>query len=221
MHSVDSVPGQNLNEEAGSGKNLAELTAKDAISEAAVSAVKPSPEISVTQTETSGQVADAEKFSLRAKSLGLTIKVGTPADLPELLGLIKELATFELQPDAVTNTIEKMKADGFGPNPVFGFFMARLANGNAVGMAVWYIRYSTWKGRALYLEDIYIKPEHRALGIGHSLLETIREEALRQGCDRVCLQVLDWNKPAIDFYMRHGAVQDPEWINCVLPAKSQ
>ena len=145
----------------------------------------------------------------------IEISAGRPEDLPELLGLIKELAAFERKPDAVTNTLEKMQADAFGPKPIFGFYMTRLG-GELAGMAVWYYRYSTWQGRNLYLEDIYIKPEFRGKDIGGILLRTILEKAKLENCTKVNLQVLNWNHQAIAFYEKYGAEKDDEWINCIL-----
>ena len=145
----------------------------------------------------------------------ITIERGRPQDLPQLLGLIKELAEYERQPDAVTVTLEELLADGFGPNPIYGFFTAKTED-KTVGMALWYIRYSTWKGRSLYLEDIYVQPEFRGNKIGDKLLKAIAEQAIAINCKRICFQALDWNTPALNFYAKYGANQDAEWVNLVL-----
>lgn len=157
------------------------------------------------------------------EKLGIKIRYGTPADIEALYGLVCKLAEFERAPDQVENTPEKMHEDCFGQNPVFNFLVAELeSDGNTlvVGMAVWYTRYSTWKGRALYLEDIYVEPEWRSKKIGARLFRAVVKEAHKMGVKRMNWQVLEWNQTAMDFYERFGAQFDPEWVNGFLDEQS-
>jgi len=142
----------------------------------------------------------------------IQIKEGTPQDIPALLGLIKELALYEKAPEQVINTEAKMLEDGFGKQPIFKFWLAWKGS-IPVGMAVVYFRYSTWKGKCLYLEDLYIKDEYRKLKIGHRFFDLLRKYATQESCQRISWQVLDWNEPAIKFYEKIGATLDPEWTN--------
>ncbi|MCS6795424.1 MAG: GNAT family N-acetyltransferase [Raineya sp.] len=143
---------------------------------------------------------------------GFTIRRGTPQDIPALLALIKELAEYEKAPQEVINTESSLLQDAFGEKPLFYFWLA-WQNEIPVGMAVVYFRYSTWKGKCLYLEDIYIKENYRNLGIGKAFFELLCDFARKENCKRICWQVLEWNKPAIDFYTKIGAKFDDEWIN--------
>jgi len=143
------------------------------------------------------------------------IRKGEKADLPDAFRLIKELALFEKAPEEVTNTIEMMEEDGFGSNPIYGFIVAE-DEGEIVGMSMYYYRYSTWKGKRLYLEDLIVTEKARGTGIGKDLLDRTVEIAKETNCTGVMWQVLDWNTPAIDFYKKYGASLDEEWINCNL-----
>ncbi|MCS6820754.1 MAG: GNAT family N-acetyltransferase [Microscillaceae bacterium] len=140
------------------------------------------------------------------------ITPGTPDDVPALLALIKELALYEKAPHEVINTEAQLLADGFGEKPLYGFYVAKVKE-QTVGMALYYYRYSTWKGKVLYLEDLYVKPEYRRLKIGKALFERIRQHAIANHCRRISWQVLHWNEPAIQFYKQLGAVFDAEWLN--------
>lgn len=144
-----------------------------------------------------------------------TIRTGKKADLPHVLELIRELATFEKAPQEVTNTIELMEQDGFGPNPIYGFFVGEL-DGTIVGISLYYWRYSTWKGKRLYLEDIIVTENVRGKGIGKLLFERTMQHSLDQNCSGMMWQVLDWNEPAINFYKKYGSKLDGEWVNCTL-----
>lgn len=139
----------------------------------------------------------------------------TAADVPAMMGLVRELAEFEKSPHLVENTEEKMQQDGFGPHPVFHAFVAEKET-VIVGFALHYVRYSTWRGRVLYLEDIYIQPAHRSQGIGRKLMEMTMEFARKQGMKYLVFQVLEWNTPAIEFYKTFKAELDPEWINVII-----
>lgn len=143
------------------------------------------------------------------------IRAGKWEDLPRVLELIKELAVYERAADKVTNTVAMMEKDGFGPNPVYGFFIAEKDNA-IVGLALYYYRYSTWKGKRLYLEDIIVTESFRGKGIGKQLFEVVLKKTLAEKCTGMMWQVLDWNKPAIDFYKKYKANLDSEWINCNL-----
>jgi GNAT superfamily N-acetyltransferase len=145
-----------------------------------------------------------------------TLRKGKKEDLPRVLELIKELAAYERAPDAVSNTVEQMEQDGFGPNPVYGLWVAENERG-IVGIAIWYWRYSTWKGRRLYLEDIVVTEQERGKGIGKQLFDRVVEEARQLGAKGMVWQVLEWNEPAIHFYKKYyQASLDGEWINCSL-----
>ena len=143
------------------------------------------------------------------------IREGRKDDLPRVLELIRELAEFEKAPHEVTNTVERMELDGFGPDPVYGFFVAETYKG-IVGLSLYYWRYSTWKGTRLYLEDIIVTESERGKGIGKELFDRTMQHTLDQNCTGMMWQVLDWNEPAINFYKKYGSKLDGEWINCSL-----
>lgn len=146
-----------------------------------------------------------------------TIRQGTKADLPRTLELIKELAEYEKAPHEVTNTLAKMEEDGFGKNPIFGFFVAEKEQ-NIVGISLYYYRYSTWKGKRLYLEDIIVTEKERGSGLGKLLFDRTMQQCLDDNCTGMMWQVLDWNEPAINFYKKYNAKMDYEWVNCHLEA---
>ena len=143
-----------------------------------------------------------------------TIRRGVKEDLPRVLELIKELAVYEKAGDEVTNTVEQMEIDGFGPNPIFGFFVAE-ENDQIIGISLYYYRYSTWKGRRMYLEDIVVTESYRGKGIGKLLFDVTIQQGKDDNCSGMVWQVLEWNEPAINFYKKYyNANLDPEWINC-------
>jgi len=143
------------------------------------------------------------------------VREGNKADLPRVLELIKELAIFEKAPHEVTNTLAQLENDGFGSNPIYGFFVAENEHG-IVGISLYYWRYSTWKGKRLYLEDIIVTEDQRGKGIGKSLFDRTMQHSLEQKCSGMMWQVLDWNTPAIEFYQKYGATIQGEWMNCTL-----
>src|SRR5690349_5278467 len=145
------------------------------------------------------------------------IREGRKADLPRVFELVKELATFEKAPHEVTNSVAKMEEDGFGPHPVYGFFVAENETG-IVGLSLYYWRYSTWKGKRLYLEDIIVTESVRGKGTGKLLFDRTMQHALDENCTGMLWQVLEWNEPAINFYKKYGAKLDDEWTNCSLEA---
>ena len=141
------------------------------------------------------------------------LRKGTPTDIPELLNLIKELAAYEKEPEAVIVTEEILLEDGFGENAIFDFLVAEKDE-KVAGIALYYSKYSTWKGRCLYLEDIIVKESERMNGIGSLLLKELISIADKAGVKRLEWQVLDWNEPAINFYRKHQTIIDSEWLNC-------
>lgn len=144
-----------------------------------------------------------------------TIRPGTKDDLPRTLELVRELALYEKAPHEVTNTLTMMEEDGFGANPIFGFFVAETARG-IVGISIYYYRYSTWKGKRLYLEDIIVTENERGSGLGKKLFDRTMQKCVEEDCTGMMWQVLDWNEPAINFYKKYNAKLDYEWVNCHL-----
>lgn len=148
----------------------------------------------------------------------ITIRKAVSSDVSDILLLVNELALFEKAPQEVTATIQDYLSNGFQDNPLFecnlAFFDEKLA-----GFCLWYFRFSTWKGKRLYVEDLYIKEEFRGLGMGKVLLDLAIEEAKKSNCSGLMWQVLDWNKPAIEFYKKYKANLDGEWINVNLNIK--
>lgn len=142
----------------------------------------------------------------------VSIRHADKADCPALLALIHELAEYEKAPEQVTVTLAHFEESGFGNHPVWWGFVAEL-EGVVVGFALYYIRYSTWKGQCLYLEDFLVTEKHRGKGIGAQLFERVMQEGKEKGFRRMVWQVLDWNQPAINFYKKYDAHLDPEWIN--------
>lgn len=140
----------------------------------------------------------------------MIIRKGTPADMPAVLELIKELAVFEKEPDAVVVTAEELVRDGFGTTPLFHTFVAEQDNA-IIGMALFYYRYSTWKGRTIHLEDLIVKEDKRGTGAGSALYKKVIKFAKNDGVRRVEWVVLNWNTHAIAFYERSGAAIIEDW----------
>ena len=147
----------------------------------------------------------------------MNIRKGEKKDLPKVLELVKELATYEKAPHEVINTVALMEQDGFGLNPIYGLFVAENEN-DIVGISLYYWRYSTWKGKRLYLEDIIVTEKERGSGIGKLLFDRTMQKSLEENCSGMMWQVLEWNEPAINFYKKYGAKLDDEWTNCTLEA---
>ncbi len=145
----------------------------------------------------------------------IQIRKGTKNDLPSAFELIKELALFEKAPDEVSNTLELMEKDGFGEQPIYWYIVAE-EDGVIIGMSMYYFRYSTWKGKRLYLEDLIVTEDRRGTGVGKMLFERTIEIARETSCTGMMWQVLDWNEPAINFYREYGAKLDSGWLNCSL-----
>ena len=140
----------------------------------------------------------------------MSIRKAQPNDMPQVLELIQELAVFEKEPDAVVITAADLVRDGFCENPLFHCFVAEIDQ-KIVGIALYYYRYSTWKGKTLHLEDLIVKESHRGTGIGFELYSEIIRQGQRDQVRRIEWAVLDWNTPAIDFYKKTGAKVLTEW----------
>ena len=152
----------------------------------------------------------------------IIIRNAVKEDCPRLLELVSELAIYEKAPDEVTVTLDHFIESGFGENPVWWAFVASVPDTEnpeqriIAGFALYYIRYSTWKGQTMYLEDILVTESLRGKGIGQKLFDRLLTEAKDLGFKRMTWQVLDWNEPAINFYKRQGARLDPEWLNATI-----
>ena len=144
----------------------------------------------------------------------ITIRRSTPDDVPVILELVRELAAYEREPDAVVATEADILRDGYNASPAFHVLLADDDDGRTIGFALYFFSYSTWRGRrCLYLEDLFVRPEHRGRGAGLALMRTLAREAVANECPRFCWQVLDWNEPSIAFYERLGAEVQREWLS--------
>ncbi|MBL0052961.1 MAG: GNAT family N-acetyltransferase [Bacteroidetes bacterium] len=142
----------------------------------------------------------------------IIIRKAKKEDCAGALALIKELALFEKAPEEVTNTVYDMEQDGFGAQPVFQMHVAECEN-KIVGIAIYFTKYSTWKGKGVYLDDIVVTESMRGKKIGRQLFDAVIEHCNAIGAKQLHWQVLDWNEPAISFYKKYNADLDPEWIN--------
>ncbi|MBL7738548.1 MAG: GNAT family N-acetyltransferase [Chitinophagaceae bacterium] len=155
--------------------------------------------------------------------MDINIRRAVKEDCPRLLELVHELAVYEKAPNEVTVTLEHFEESGFGEKPVWWAFVAAVPSpagegvgGEVVGFALYYIRYSTWKGQAMYLEDIIVTESMRGKKLGRLLFDRLIKEAKEKKFNRIIWQVLEWNQPAINFYKKYNADFDPEWVNCSL-----
>ncbi|WP_315821088.1 GNAT family N-acetyltransferase [Paraflavitalea speifideaquila] len=152
--------------------------------------------------------------------MNIKIRGAVKEDCARLMELVHELAVFEKAPDEVTVSMEHFEESGFGANPVWWAFVACVNNekGEEViqGFALYYIRYSTWKGQRLYLEDLLVSEAMRGQGLGKLLFERVLQEAKEKKYSGMVWQVLDWNEPAIKFYKKYDAVIDDGWMNCAI-----
>jgi GNAT superfamily N-acetyltransferase len=153
--------------------------------------------------------------SVQERNDTLNLRPVIPADIPQVLAFIRDLAAYEREPDAVHATEADLLRDGFGSTKRFDCIIAELNESGAAisaGFALYFYNYSTWRGHAgIYLEDLYVSPEHRGKGIGRALLTRVAAIAVAEGCPRFEWSVLDWNTPSIDFYQQLGAVMKSEW----------
>lgn len=145
--------------------------------------------------------------------MDILIRKARRADCARMMELIHELAVYEKAPDEVTVSLSHFEESGFGANPVWWAFVAEV-QGVVIGMALYYVRYSTWKGQRMYLEDILVTEEMRGKKIGSLLFDALIKEAKEKGFNGMNWQVLEWNEPAINFYKKYNANFDPEWVNC-------
>lgn len=145
----------------------------------------------------------------------LSIRRAVRGDCERMMELIRELAIYEKAPEQVTVDIDHFRESGFGKKPVWWAFVAEW-NGIIAGFALYYIRYSTWKGQRMYLEDLLVTEKARGKGIGSKLMEQLFQEAREKKFSGIMWQVLDWNTPAIEFYKKFNVSFDPEWINCTI-----
>ena len=142
--------------------------------------------------------------------MNIIIRKANPNDMPQVLNLIKELALFEKEPDKVEVTVEQLKKDGFGAHPAFSCFVAQIDD-TIEGIALFYNRYSTWKGIVLHLEDLIVSEKMRGSGIGTLLLNKVVKFGHELGVKRISWEVIDWNEPAIAFYEKKGANVMRDW----------
>lgn len=143
----------------------------------------------------------------------MTIRPAMAEDVPQILGFIRALAEYEREPEAVVATEADLLRDGFGPNPYYWCLIAEQ-DGEPAGFALCFYSYSTWMGRpGVYLEDLFVLPKFRGLGIGKALLQRVAAVAVEKECPRLGWEVLDWNTPAIEFYAAMGAEFLDTWRN--------
>ncbi|MFN4314559.1 MAG: GNAT family N-acetyltransferase [Chitinophagaceae bacterium] len=147
--------------------------------------------------------------------MSIEIRRAVAEDCPRLMELVKELAVYEKAPDEVTVEFDHFVQSGFGSQPVWWAFVAEV-DGRVEGFALYYIRYSTWKGQRLYLEDIIVTEAMRGRGLGKMLFDRLIEEMKEKKFSGMVWQVLEWNEPAINFYRKYGAKLDGEWVNASL-----
>jgi len=147
--------------------------------------------------------------------MAIEIRKAVKEDCPRLMELITELAVYERAPEEVTAKLEHFIESGFGANPVWWAFVAE-EDGYVEGFALYYIRYSTWKGQRMYLEDLIVTEKMRGRGLGKLLFDRLIDEAKEKKFSGVVWQVLDWNEPAIKFYKKYNARFDAGWMNCAI-----
>ena len=154
--------------------------------------------------------------------MNIVIRRAVKEDCVRLMELVNELAVYEKAPDEVTVALEHFEESGFGEKPVWWAFVAEETDNTnksntILGFALYYIRYSTWKGQRMYLEDLVVTEAARGKGIGKLLFDALIQEAKEKNFSGIAWQVLDWNEPAINFYKKYNTTFDPEWINCSIP----
>ncbi|MCU7548401.1 GNAT family N-acetyltransferase [Chitinophagaceae bacterium LB-8] len=145
--------------------------------------------------------------------MDVKIRKAVKEDCPRMMELVHELAVYEKAPHEVTITMDHFVDSGFGAHPVWWAFVAEV-DGIVQGFALYYIRFSTWKGQRMYLEDFYVTEKMRGKGLGKLLFEQLFEEAKSRYFTGIAWQVLEWNEPAINFYKKYNPSFDGEWVNC-------
>ena len=148
--------------------------------------------------------------------MNIKIRKAIISDCVHMMELVRELAVFERAPDEVTVTMEHFIETGFGNNPVWQALVAVNEEEKIIGISLYYMRYSTWKGLRLYLEDLIVTSSYRGKGIGKMLFESTVDEARKMGISGIMWQVLDWNEPAINFYKKYEASIEAGWLNGAL-----
>jgi GNAT superfamily N-acetyltransferase len=147
--------------------------------------------------------------------MDIKIRKAVKEDCARILELVKELAAFERAQKEVSVSLEHFEMSGFGYKPVWWAFVAEV-DGKVHGFALFYIRFSTWKGQRMYLEDFYVTDEMRGKGLGKLLFEKLIQEAKRRKLNGIQWQVLEWNESAINFYKKYKTAFDSEWVNCAM-----
>lgn len=153
------------------------------------------------------RILDSNKKQIKPR---MNIRKGNPEDMKAVLGLIQELAEFEKEPNAVLITVDDLIRDGFSETPLFHVFIAEL-DSEIVGIALYYYRYSTWKGKTIHLEDLVVKEKMRGTGLGYALYSEIIKQGQKDNVRRIEWNVLDWNTPAVQFYEKSGAKVLDDW----------
>jgi GNAT superfamily N-acetyltransferase len=161
------------------------------------------------------ELMTTNELMITNEPMNITLRVAKKEDCPRLLDLVHELALYEKAPQEVTVTLAEFEDAGFGTNPVWKAFVAEV-DGFIIGFAVYYIRYSTWKGCRLYLEDLIVTESMRGKGAGKLLFNRLIQEARELGFNGMTWQVLDWNEPAINFYNKYEANIEAGWLNASL-----
>lgn len=146
----------------------------------------------------------------------IDIRKGLRSDIPSVFKLVEELAVYEKALSEVSNTEERMEQELFDQPNNFDFLVAVDEKKLVIGTSIYYFRYSTWKGKRIYLEDLIVTESKRGIGAGKMLFDATIEQGKLAGCSGMMWQVLDWNKPAINFYKKYGTKLDEQWINCHL-----
>ena len=149
--------------------------------------------------------------------MSIRIRKGVKEDLPFVHALIQELGVYEKAEHEIETSVEQLEIDGFGSEPLFEFFVAENEEQEIVGMALFYFGYSTWKGKKMYLDDLVVTEQYRRKGVGQLLLDQLVAYALEKNAQQLRWHVLNWNRPAINFYEKIQAELDEDWITCKLP----
>ncbi|GAC1487180.1 MAG: GNAT family N-acetyltransferase [Flavisolibacter sp.] len=144
--------------------------------------------------------------------MGIIIRSAIKKDCPRILELVKELAVYEKAPEAVSVSLDHFIDSGFGPNPIWWALVAEV-DGKVEGFTLYYIRFSTWKGQRMYLEDFIVTEKMRGKGLGKLLFDALITEGRQKNFKAMQWQVLDWNEPAINFYKKYTSTFDAEWID--------